>query len=81
VVGRLKQFRRVATRYKKRVCNLEQVLRVYVKHYNAHRPHRALGLEAPCPAAGLHLIHEGGQAGVQRRDLLGGLLHQYRQPA
>jgi putative transposase len=61
--------------------HLEQVLRVYVKHYNAHRPHRALGLEAPCPAVGLHLIREGGQAGVQRRDLLGGLLHQYRRAA
>jgi putative transposase len=61
--------------------HLEQVLRVYVNHYNAHRPHRALGLEAPHPAVGLHLIREGGQAGVQRRDLLGGLLHQYRRAA
>jgi putative transposase len=25
--------------------HLEQVLRVYVQHYNAHRPHRALGLQ------------------------------------
>ena len=25
--------------------HLEQVLRVYVQHYNRHRPHRALGLE------------------------------------
>ena len=24
-------------------------LRIYVKHYNRHRPHRALGLEAPGP--------------------------------
>jgi putative transposase len=61
--------------------HLEQVLRVSVNHYNAHRPHRALGLGAPCPAVSLHLIHEGGHAGVQRRDLLGGLLHQYRRAA
>ena len=27
--------------------HLEQVLRVYVQHYNRHRPHRAVGLEAP----------------------------------
>jgi putative transposase len=27
--------------------HLEQVLRVYVEHYNRHRPHRSLGLEAP----------------------------------
>ncbi len=26
---------------------LEAVLREYVAHYNAHRPHRALGLQAP----------------------------------
>jgi putative transposase len=26
--------------------HLEQVLRVYVEHYNAHRPHRALGAAA-----------------------------------
>ena len=25
--------------------HLEQVLRIYVRHYNEHRPHRALGLE------------------------------------
>ena len=30
--------------------HLEQVLRVYVEHYNAHRPHRALGLQPPDPA-------------------------------
>jgi transposase InsO family protein len=27
--------------------HLEQVLRRYVQHYNQHRPHRALGLQAP----------------------------------
>jgi transposase InsO family protein len=26
--------------------HLEQVLRAYVRHYNRHRPHRALGLDA-----------------------------------
>ena len=29
--------------------HLEQVLRVYVQHYNGHRPHRALGLAAARP--------------------------------
>jgi len=28
---------------------LERVLRVYVEHYNTHRPHRALGLRPPAP--------------------------------
>jgi putative transposase len=27
--------------------HLEQVLHVYVQHYNQHRPHRALSLHAP----------------------------------
>jgi Integrase core domain len=31
--------------------HLEQVLRVYVEHYNGHRPHRALRLEPPDPSA------------------------------
>ena len=29
--------------------HLEQILRVYVRHYNAHRPHRGLGLQPPEP--------------------------------
>ncbi len=29
--------------------HLEQVLRIYVGHYNQHRPHRVLGLAAPDP--------------------------------
>ena len=35
--------------------HLEQVLRVYVQHYNAHRAHRALGQQPPDPAVGLTL--------------------------
>ena len=33
--------------------HLQQILRIYVEHYNRHRPHRALGLEPPSPATGL----------------------------
>jgi hypothetical protein len=33
--------------------HLEQVLRVYVKHFNEHRPHRALALQAPDRLAGV----------------------------
>ncbi|HEY6706299.1 MAG TPA: hypothetical protein VJB61_01745 [Actinomycetota bacterium] len=32
--------------------HLEQVLRIYVEHDNAHRPHRALRLEPPDPPVG-----------------------------
>jgi hypothetical protein len=57
--------------------HLEQVLRVYVQHYNGHRPHRALGLAAPDPPAGLIVVGEDRQGRVRRRDLLGGLLPEY----
>jgi putative transposase len=60
--------------------HLDHVLRVYVAHYNQHRPHRALGLQPPDPAAGLRVIAEDHRARVNRRDLLRGLLHEY-QPA
>jgi transposase InsO family protein len=33
--------------------HLEQVLRIYVRYYNEHRPHRALGLKPPNPYAAL----------------------------
>jgi putative transposase len=61
--------------------HLEQVLRVYVGHYNEHRPHRALGLEAPDPPAGLTVVGQEHQDQLHRHDLLGGLLHEYRRAA
>jgi hypothetical protein len=61
--------------------HLEQVLRVYVKHYNAHRPHRALELEAPCPAVGLHLIREVAKPGYNDATCLAGSSTQYRRAA
>ena len=61
--------------------HLDQILRVYVAHYNQHRPHRALGLESPDPAAGITALAEDRPYRVHRRDLLGGLVHQYRRAA
>ena len=55
------------------------VLRQYERHYNSHRPHRALGEAAPLrplPHRTTTEIHD-----VRRRDRLGGLLHEYRQVA
>jgi hypothetical protein len=60
--------------------HLEQVLRIYVAHYNAHRPHRALGLEPPDPSANPTVI-SGDRHRVHRRDRLGGLLHEYHRQA
>jgi putative transposase len=61
--------------------HLEQVLRVYVQHDNAHRAHRALGLQPPDPAVGLTLTGKDQPDRIYRRDLLGGLVHEYRQAA
>ena len=61
--------------------HLEQVLRVYVEHYNRHRAHRALQLQAPDPAAELIIVDKGRDGGVHRRDVLGGLLHEYWRAA
>jgi hypothetical protein len=61
--------------------HLEQVLRVYIEHDNAHRPHRALGLQPPDPAVGPALSSKDQPAQVHRPDLLGGLMHEYRRAA
>jgi putative transposase len=60
--------------------HLQQVLLVYVKHYNVHRPHRALGLVPPNAPAGPTVIRDD-QRRVYRRDRLGGLLHEYQRHA
>jgi len=59
---------------------LEHVLRVYVCHYNQRRPHRALDLQAPDPTAAVAAARGDPPApltSVHRRDLLGGLIHEY----
>jgi putative transposase len=61
--------------------HLEQILRAYVQHYDAHRPHRALGLQPPDPPARLTILGEDNRGAVHRRDLLGGLLHEHRRAA
>ena len=58
--------------------HLERVLAVFVEHYNGHRPHRALALNPPCPTRQpLPPATEWGEARVQRRDRLGGMVHEY----
>jgi transposase InsO family protein len=62
---------------------LENVLRVYVRHYNGGRPHRALDLRPPdsrirSPIAAVATPHS---LQVDRRDLLGGLIHEYELAA
>jgi hypothetical protein len=58
--------------------HLEHVLRIYATHYNRERPHRALALVPP-------EVSSGGDApvtaSIERRDLLGGLIHEYHAAA
>jgi putative transposase len=61
--------------------HLDRVLRVYVAHYNRHRPHRALELEPPDPSAHARTFTEARPSQVHRHDLLGGLLHEYQRAA
>jgi hypothetical protein len=60
---------------------LEHVLRVYVRHYNERRPHRALDLQAPDPPRMPSTRGDPVSAAVRRRDLLGGLIHEYEAAA
>jgi putative transposase len=55
---------------------LEHVLRIYIEHYNTHRPHRALGLRAPIARLVARTRHPP-PARLYRRNLLGGLVHEY----
>jgi putative transposase len=58
--------------------HLERVLRIYTTHYNLERPHRALALLSPEPrnTASPHIVGE-----IERRDRLGGLIHEYHRAA
>jgi transposase InsO family protein len=54
--------------------HLEHVLCVYRRHYNEHRPHRALQL---LPPNGRDPTPLAAPADLRRRNLLGGLIHEY----
>jgi transposase InsO family protein len=55
--------------------HLDEILRVFLDHYNGHRPHRALHLMPPKPASPVAAEWSGGR--IQRRDRLGGVIHEY----
>ncbi len=61
-------------------AHLERVLRGYTIHYNRHRPHRALAQRSPI-ATLRPAPQERAAFIVRRRDLLGGLLHEYEVAA
>jgi transposase InsO family protein len=62
--------------------HLEHVLTRFVAHYNGHRPHRALGLKPPRPTDSLPVPDaERWEIFVERRDRLGGVIHEYVRAA
>ena len=59
--------------------HLLRLLRGYVRHYNQQRPHRGLALAAP--EAGERKSPHVDPREVERRDVLGGLIHEYHEVA
>ena len=47
-----------------------------VSHYTEERPHRGLGLAIP--AGNRTRVRRTARMPVKRRDVLGGLIHEYR---
>ena len=58
--------------------HLEQVLRVFVDHFNRERPHRALDLLPPRSDGEQE---PSGSGTIHRRDRIGGLIHEYHRAA
>ena len=58
--------------------HLREVLAEYARHYNRHRPHQGLQQEPPLRDPG-HVIDI--TARIERRQVLGGLISEYRRAA
>jgi hypothetical protein len=58
---------------------LLRLLRRQVGHYNQQRPHRSLALAVP--EAGERQSPQGNPLEVRRRDVVGGLIHEYHEVA
>lgn len=59
--------------------HLQRILRTYAAHYNTARPHRGLKLATPDPRPAP--APWSSSARVVRRDVLGGLVHEYELAA
>jgi hypothetical protein len=58
---------------------LARILDDYLRHYNEHRPHRSLDQQSPERHTAPPSHHAPSTA--RRRDILGGLIHEYRNAA
>jgi putative transposase len=61
--------------------HVERVLQGFIDHYNGHRPHRALSLTPPEARRPTPPPSASGDAGILRRDRLGGVVHEYVRAA
>jgi putative transposase len=65
--------------------HLLAVLAEYVAHYNSHRPHQSLAQASPVPRPALEPARPVSRPTtrdlVERREVLGGLIHEYRHAA
>jgi hypothetical protein len=61
--------------------HLLRLLRGYVRHYNQPRPHRGLALAVPEPETREQRPPQVNPLEVRRRDVLGGLIHEYHKVA
>jgi hypothetical protein len=61
--------------------HLQRVLTRYLEHYNTGRPHRGISLQTPVPAIATTVTTLPIASSVERVDLLGGLIHEYRRAA
>jgi putative transposase len=58
--------------------HLREVLAEYARHYSGHRPHQGLRQEPPLRQPG-HAVDI--TARIERRQVLGGLINEYRRAA
>ena len=58
--------------------HLESVLVEFIDHYNQARPHQGIEQRRPCEPADMVLLPTGP---VERRDRLGGIIHEYSRAA
>jgi transposase InsO family protein len=59
--------------------HLDRVLASYARHYNAERPHRGIALRVPDRQSHVNPVETVPE--IRRRDLLGGLIHEYYRVA
>jgi transposase InsO family protein len=57
--------------------HLQSVLDKYLRHYNQARPHRGLQLAQPIP----HPVSAPDGGAITRRDVFGGIVHEYDRAA